>query len=110
MAEIHRSEIFEGLSRVLCSVQRQSGLVLRITVTFGLFGVFLLNMAAIGQDDSAQIKSRFGAIYGVFETAFDQFRNVSAVIQMSMSQKDRVKRARIERRRVPVPQAQYNQA
>jgi hypothetical protein len=65
-------------------------MVFGIAVAVGRSSVFLLNVRRVGQDDRAQLTGGAGAEYPAAKPVAHQAREVPAVIEVGMSQHDRV--------------------
>jgi hypothetical protein len=91
---------------VIPRVKRQRRRVLRGLVAVGELGFFFLQMAAVEQQDTAQVKGCGRAVHLAGKALACQQRQVAAVVQVGMGQDDRVNAGRLHRQRRPVAQAQ----
>src|SRR5262245_21554279 len=75
-------------------------------MTVGKLGVFLLQMSAIRQKDSAEISGRVRTESRSIKAPLDQQRQIAGMIEMGMRQEDRGDPSGINRQRRPILQAQ----
>ena len=75
----------------------------------GECGILLLEMAAVGQQDPAEIGRRLRATRLASEAVAHQGRQVAGVIQMGMGQDDAVDTGRQDGKGCPVPEAELLQ-
>ena len=79
-------------------------------VTVCKFGIPLLQMACVSQQDPAQIRGRLGAQNRSRETLLNQQWQIAGVIKMRVSKDHGFDAAGIDGKPCPVPQAQLLQA
>src|SRR5438270_9143503 len=70
------------------SVQRQRRGVLRLLHLVVERGIFFLQVARIGKNDSAQIDRRRTGVNGAAKALFHQTRNPATMVQMSVGEDD----------------------
>ena len=94
LPKAHGAEALRARPRRPPRVERQGRLVLREAVPVGEFGVLLLQMAAVGQQDPAQIARRLGAVGCGPRSRLDQQRQIAGVVEMRVGQDHRVDASR----------------
>jgi len=91
--------ISDGIERLL----RKAPLAPFLLVSLGfVLGVFFLYLGRIQQNYPRYFRCGGGAIYPAPESVPHQFRQQAAMIQMRVSQKDRIYASRLDRERFPV--------
>ena len=73
-------------------------------------GVLVLDVRGVAQYDRQERRRRWCAVNRTSKSVSREDREVSGVIQMGVREQDRVDGARVERRAIPVAQAQGFQA
>ena len=91
---------------VLTGVHRQRGLVFGETVPVGELRLFLLQMAAVGEQDLAQLVRRGRAVNPAAKALSRQQWQVAAMVDVGVGEHDRVDGLGRDRQRLPVAQAQ----
>src|SRR5687767_3565519 len=81
-------------------------MVLGESMHIGKFRIFLLQIAAVRQENPAELQGCRRAVHRTSEAKLDQARDIAAMVDMGMSQNNGVDRRGIQRRRGPVAQPQ----
>ncbi len=100
------AKLLQRLPRVVLGIERQRRLVLGEAVAVGELGVLLLQIAAVGQQDLAQIGGGLGRDHLALEAVLDQQRQIAGMIEMGMGQEHGVEARRMRPAARPVAQAQ----
>jgi len=109
-ADLDRLEILERILRLVEVVQRQCRAVLRLSRLVVEIRVFFLQMAGVGQDDSAEIDGGRRGVDGSAKPLFDQSRNPAAVIEVGVREDDRINFPGRNRRVPPISLAPFLRA
>ena len=96
----------QAVQRVLAGVQRQGRRVFGKAVAVGECRVFFLQVAAVGQQNRAQVARARAGIHRAMKAALGQQRQVAAVVQVRVREQHGVDVARRHRQRTAVAQAQ----
>ena len=99
-------EAAQTVERVLLGIERQGRAVLGKAVPVGERGIFFLDVAAVGQQHSAQVHRAGRGVDGALVAFLDQQRDVAAVVQVRMREHHRIDLGRHHGQRRPVAQAQ----
>src|SRR5262245_138236 len=91
-------------------VKGQGGLMFRITMSVGLFGVFFLKPGRVHEHHRQQIGGRRCAVNLAAETIFGEHRKVAAMVDMSMTENYRGNTLNTEGQSTPVALSQLLQA
>ena len=75
---------------ILAGVKRLRGAVFRKAMAVGKGGVFFLQMAAVGQQNAAQISSARGGVHPAFKAVSGQNGQIPTVIQVGVGQHHRL--------------------
>ena len=97
-----RLKLLERIFRVLLSVEGLRRLMFGKTMAICEVGVTFLQMAAVGQQNIAQIASRRRCKDWSPEAVFDQKRKIPGMIDMRVGQKHGVDIRRIDWQRAPI--------
>src|SRR5215469_9372677 len=95
-------EILERALGLLKCVERQRGIVLGLLYLVVEPGVFFLKVAGVRKDDATQIDSGWRGVDRAAEAFFDEARNPSAVVEVSVGEDDGVDFFRGNRSVTPV--------
>ena len=90
LAEFETVELFHRGLGVFLGVERQRRIVAREALAIGVFGIALLEIAAVGQQDFAQIPGRRGAQDGAAIPVLDEAGDIAGMIEMGVGQGDGV--------------------
>ncbi len=103
----HAAQLFQAFARILFGVERQRRVVFGKTLAVGELGVFFLDVAAVGQQDAAQVaRARRTPDRAVVALAHQQ-RQVAAVVEVRVRERHGVDAAFFQaRQRGPVAQPQ----
>src|SRR5437764_8205839 len=85
---LYRFEVLQRVLRLFKRVQWQRRGVLRLVHLVVERGIFFLQVARIGKNDSAQIDRRRTGVNGTAKALFYQARNPAAMVQVSVSEDD----------------------
>ena len=86
LVEPHRREAAKRALGIVHRVQRERRLVLREPAAVGIFGVLLLQVGAVEQQDLAEVPCRLRTVDVTSESIADEPREVPGVVQMRMRQ------------------------
>jgi hypothetical protein len=106
LAERVGAQLLEAVQCIQPCVQRQCGLVLGQCVAVEVGGVLFLQVAAVGQQNGAQIARAGGAVDRLGVAVARQQRQVAAVVQLRMGKHHGVNLVRRDGQWLPVAQAQ----
>src|ERR1035437_408563 len=90
--------------------KRKDRMVLRLVGFVIEAGIFFLQVAGVGKNDSAQINSRRRGVNRSAESFFYEARNPAAVVEVSVRQDDRINFLGRNRRAAPVALAPFFRA
>ena len=99
-------ELFQAGHLIILRIQGQGVLMLGVASLLGVTGFLFLQMAAVGQQQLAQIARGLGAKDPSSEALLDQGRQIACVIQVGMGQQHRVDGRGRDRKIRPVALAQ----
>ena len=100
------AELLHAVLRIQPRVERQRRCVLRELVAVQKGGVFFLQVAAVGQQDGAQVARAGGGVNGLGVAIARQQGQIAAVVEVCMAQYHGVDLVRRDGQRVPVALAQ----
>ena len=96
-------QVLERGDGVSLRIERERWFVLGESVTICKFGVLLLKMACVRQQDAAEIRRCVGAQNRPRETLLNQQWQIARVIEMGMGKDDSLDAAGIDGKPCPVP-------
>jgi len=101
----YRRQVLQRVYGVSLRIKRERWFVLGEAVAIRKFGVPLLKMACVRQQDAAKVRRRLGALHRAGETLLHQQGQIAGVIKMGMGEDDGLDAAGINGKPCPVPQA-----
>ena len=96
-------EAAECRSGLCLRIERQRRLMPRIAIAVGGCRVVFLDMAAVRQQNGAEIGRRLRAVDRTVETVPHQAWDIAAMVDMGMGKQEGIELNRIERQSLPVP-------
>lgn len=103
-------EEFEGVLGVADAVERKRRLVLRKALSIGVFGILLLEVAAVLQDQLGNVARRLGRVDSAAEAISNELGQIAGMVEVGMRQDDGVDARWRNRKCCPVEFAQVLQA
>ena len=100
-----RAQLFQAVQRVLAGVERQRRGMLGQLVAVEVGGIFFLQVAAVGQQNGAQIAGARRAMDGLGVAALGQQGQVATVVQVGVREHHGVDLVGRDRQGLPVAQA-----
>lgn len=96
--------------RIANAVERQGGLVLRESLAVGVFGILLLQIAAVFKDQLGHIARGLGCEDAAAKAVAHQLRQIAGMVEMGMGQHDGVDAGGLDRQGLPIQLAQVLEA
>ena len=104
-----RLQLRDRTKRVGFGVERERRGVLGEPVSIGVGRVLFLDASGIGQNDAAEIERPCRAEHATAKPLRHETRQIPAMIEVGMRQHDRIDVGRPNRKRLPIPFAQFLQ-